>query len=239
METSLEQQQVDDGQGLAAPLRPGDLHRVRTFSGRQGRMSDLTRDRLARFGPARQLPPGPLDPPTAFGRVAPVTLEVGSGHGAAAIAYAASHPDHDLVALDVHVPGLARMLALADEAGVPNLRADREDAVAFLQDRVAPGQLDAVHLFFPDPWPKARHTKRRFVSAHTLDLVASRLAPGGAFLVATDITAYAAHVVHEVEAHGVLTVTRTPRPAWRPTSGFEAKGIAAGREVTDLRITHR
>lgn len=227
-------------QTLAEPLRPTDARRVRTFSGRQGRMSDLTRARLDAFGPRRQLPAGVLDPVATFGRAAPVVLEVGCGHGAAAVAYARTHPEHDLVAIDVHVPGLARLLAVAEEQGVgDNLRVERDDAVAFLEDRVRPGQLAAVHLFFPDPWPKARHAKRRFVRPDTLDLLLDRLAPDGAVLVATDITSYAEHVREQVRAHGGFVARETPRPAWRPMAGFEAKGVAAGRSVTDLRLERR
>ena len=223
---------------IGDPLRTTGRRHVLTFNGRQGRRSELTDARLARYGPRRQLPPGPLDPVAAFGRSAPVVLEIGCGHGAAAVAYAGSHPDRDLVALDVHVPGLARLMAVADEAGVgDNLRTDREDAIAFLEDRVAPGQLDAIHLFFPDPWPKERHRRRRFVRPDTLDLVADRLTAGGELLVATDQTFYAEHVVQVVTEHGGLSVEAVPRPSWRPVAGFEAKGIAAGRTITDLRIT--
>ncbi|MDQ2757984.1 MAG: tRNA (guanine(46)-N(7))-methyltransferase TrmB [Actinomycetota bacterium] len=231
-------QPTPDRRLIGDPLRTTGRHHVLTFNGRQGRRSELTDGRLARFGPRRQLPTGPLDPVAAFGRVAPVVLEIGCGHGAAAVAFAASHPDRDLVAIDVHVPGLARLMAVADEAGVgDNLRVDREDAIAFLVDRLAPGQLAAIHLFFPDPWPKPRHRGRRFVRPDTLDLIADRLAPGGALLVATDQDDYAEHVVHTVTDHGELSASSAPRPDWRPVAGFEAKGLAAGRTITDLRIT--
>lgn len=240
MSTAPPAQPEQPAQTLAEPLRATDVRRVRTFSGRQGRMSDLTRARLDEHGPRRQLPAGVLDPVATFGRVAPVVLEVGCGHGAAAVAYARTHPEHDLVAIDVHVPGLARLLAVADEQGVgDNLRVDRDDAVAFLQDRIRPGQLAAVHLLFPDPWPKNRHAKRRFVRQDTLDLLLDRLAPDGAVLVATDIASYAQHVRDQVAAHGGFVVEQTPRPGWRPMAGFERKGVAAGRTVTDLRLTRR
>src|SRR5699024_8143463 len=114
-----------------------------------------------------------------------LVLEIGSGHGAAARAYAAAHPVHDILAVEVHVPGIARMLAAADEEGLTNLRVHRGDALDLLHDAIPEGSLEAVHLFFPDPWPKARHAKRRLVQQPTLDLVASRLRPGGHLLVAT------------------------------------------------------
>ncbi len=211
---------------------------VRTFTPRW-RNSPLTDERMATLLPARALPDGPLDPEQAFGRRGPVVLEIGSGHGAAAIAYAATHPEADVVAVDVHVPGVARMLAAAEEAGVGNLWAHVGDALPLLTDRVAPGTLGAVHLFFPDPWPKQKHAKRRFVQQHTLDLLADRLVPGGVLLVATDIAGYAAHCRTQLAAHGGFDVVEGERPAWRPDDGFEAKGLRHGRSVTELRCTLR
>lgn len=213
------------------------LHRVRSYAARRGRHSALTRERMERHLPARALPDGPLVPQEAFGRCAPVVLEIGCGHGAAAVAYASAHPDHDLLAVDVHTPGLARMMASAHEADVPNLRVWQGDAVLLLEDRIASSSLAAVHLFFPDPWPKAKHAKRRFVTAHTLDLLADRLAPGGALLVATDQDFYAQHVLDQLELHGGWQVTVGDRPDWRPQAGFEAKGRRAGRSISDLRAT--
>ncbi|MEP7022089.1 MAG: tRNA (guanine(46)-N(7))-methyltransferase TrmB, partial [Pseudonocardiales bacterium] len=213
--------------------------RIRAFAGRQGRLSALTRERLERYLPVRSLPRGPLVPSEAFGRVAPLVLDIGCGHGAAAIAYASTHPTFDVVAVDVHVPGVARLLAAAQTAGVPNLRVEIGDAVALLSDRVGEGQLAAVHLFFPDPWPKQKHAKRRFVRESTLDLLLSRLARDGHVLVATDQPAYAEHVRLEVEAHGGFVARVVPRPAWRPLDGFERKAMAAGRAVTDLRLDRR
>ena len=213
--------------------------RVRSYAGRQGRLSALTRERLERYLPERSLPPGPLVPAAAFGRAAPVVLDIGCGHGAAAIAYAATHPGHDVLAVDVHVPGVARMLAAAELAGVPNLRVEIGDAVELLTDRVGESALAAVHLFFPDPWPKLRHAKRRFLRSATLDLLASRLAARGHVLVATDHAAYADHVRTEVAAHGGFVVMDVARPEWRPLDGFEQKGLEAGRTVTDLRLDRR
>jgi tRNA (guanine-N7-)-methyltransferase len=226
----------------SAPVgnRPStDPAQIRTYAGRSGRLSALTRERLDRYLPSRALPPGPLVPLEAFGREAPVVLDVGCGHGAAAIAYASTHPAHDVLAVDVHLPGMARFLAAADAADVANHRVESGDAVTLLTERMLPGQLAAVHLFFPDPWPKLKHAKRRFVQASTLDLLASRLTPDGHVLVATDQLAYAAHVRTEVRAHGGFMVLDVPRPAWRPVDGFERKGLAAGRRIVDLRLDMR
>jgi len=211
---------------------------VRTFTPRW-RNSPLTDERMATLLPARSLPEGPLVPEVAFGRVGPVVVEIGSGHGAAAIAYCEAHPSADLVAVEVHVPGVARMLAAADAAGVTNLWVHPGDALPFLTDRVAPSSLAAVHLFFPDPWPKNKHAKRRFVQQHTLDLVASRLEPGGVLRIATDISAYAAHARTQLAHHGRWDVVEGERPDWRPDDGFEAKGVRAGRTVTELTCTLR
>lgn len=215
------------------------LGRVRTYAGRQGRRSALTEERLERFLPSRGLPSGPFVPREAFGRQAPVVLDIGCGHGAAAIAYATAHPEHDVLAVDVHVPGIARLLAAADTARVPNLRVEIGDAVELLTDRLTPAQLAAAHLFFPDPWPKRGHAKRRFVQASTLDVLASRLTEHGFVLLATDQPAYAEHVRAEVAAHGAFVVGEAPRPPWRPLDGFERKGRAAGRTVVDLRLDRR
>ena len=209
--------------------------RVRSYNARRGRLSALTLDRMAELGPRHQIPDGTLDPLVAFGRDAPVVLEIGCGHGAAALAYAEAYPAHDVVAVDVFVPALARMLAEADRRSLANLWMHQGDAVQLLEDRIAPGSLQAVHLFFPDPWPKARHSRRRFLSAHTLDLVADALRTHGQLLVATDHDLYAAHARTELAAHGRFLVTEGDRPTWRPVDGFEAKGLAAGRRVTELR----
>jgi tRNA (guanine-N7-)-methyltransferase len=211
---------------------------VRTFTPRW-RNSPLTDTRMATLLPGRSLPDGPLLPEAAFGRSGPVVLEIGSGHGAAAIAYAAAHPEADVVAVEVHVPGVARMLAAADEAEVDNLWVHPGDAVPFLRDRVRPASLAAVHLFFPDPWPKKRHAKRRFLQQHTLDLLASRLRPAGVLLVATDHAGLAVHARGQLEHHGRWDLVEGERPAWRPDDGFEAKGLRAGRAVTELRCTLR
>ncbi|HET7822387.1 MAG TPA: tRNA (guanosine(46)-N7)-methyltransferase TrmB, partial [Ornithinibacter sp.] len=131
------------------------------------------------------------------------------------------------------------MLAAAEEAGVSNLWVHPGDAMPFLTERVPAGSLAAVHLFFPDPWPKNKHAKRRFVQQHTLNLLASRLAPGGVLRLATDIAAYAAHARAQLEHHGRWDVVEGERPPWRPDDGFEAKGLRAGRAVTELTCTLR
>ena len=214
--------------------------RVRSYNARRGRLSALTVERMQTLAPRHAVPAqGPVVAEQTFGRTAPVVLEIGCGHGAAALAYAAAHPEHDLLAVDVFTPALARMLAQAEGEGLTNLWMHEGDAVLLMADRVPSRSLAAVHLFFPDPWPKAKHAKRRFVSRQNLDLVADRLAPGGHLLLATDHDGYAAHARSELAAHGGFEVTEGERPGWRPTDGFEAKGLAAGRRVSEFRATPR
>lgn len=210
--------------------RPG----VRTFTPRW-RRSPLTEERIRTLLPGRRIPDGPLDPARAFARTAPVVVEIGSGHGAAAIAYAAGHPEVDVLAVEVHVPGVARMLARADTLALGNLWVECTDALPLLQHRIAPGSLSAVHLFFPDPWPKKRHAKRRFVQHHSLALIAERLAPGGRLLIATDHPGHARHVLAQLDAHGGWDVVEGERPSWRPTDGFEDKALRAGRAIHEFR----
>lgn len=199
-------------------------------------MSPLVRTRLERLGPGRSLPPGRFDPVVAFGRRAPVVVEIGCGHGDAALAYAAAFREHDLIAIDVYPPGVARLLAGADAVPVSNLRVEHGDAVVVLEERIGERMLDAVHLFFPDPWPKTRHAKRRFVSPANLDLLARVLRPDGHVLIATDQNFYVQHVLVQVAEHPRFVAHRAARPAWRPHRGFEVKGVAADRTITDLRL---
>lgn len=212
---------------------------VRSYAARRGRRSVLTLERMERLLPERGIPDGPLDPGSVFGRHAPLVLEVGCGHGAAALAHAVAYPEADVLAVDVHTAGIARLLAAADEAEVPNLRVHQGDAVQLLAERVPSSSLAAVHLFFPDPWPKAKHAKRRFVRPLTLDLVHARLVEGAALLVATDVPGYAEHALAELAAHGGFDVVVGDRPAWRPRDGFESKALAAGLAVTEIRATRR
>lgn len=214
--------------------RPG----VRTFTPRW-RTSALTAERMAQLLPSVEISSGPWDQEALFGRRGPLALEIGSGHGAAAIAYAARHPEVDLITAEVHVPGVARMLAAAQDADVHSLRVWRGDAVVLLRD-VLPGRsLSTIHLFFPDPWPKKKHAKRRFVQQHTLTLLRDALLDDGALRIATDHVVYAEHVREQVTAHGGWHLSEGERPEWRPTDGFEAKGIAAGRSITDFTLTPR
>ena len=218
----------------------GRRHRatVRTFTPRwrnSPRVDELMERLLPRYG----VPTTPLDPAELFGADLPVVLEIGSGYGESAIAYAREHPEHGIIAAEVHVPGVATLMAKAQDQGLDNLRTHRGDAIEYLLQCVGPAQLEAVHLFFPDPWPKVKHAKRRFVQQDTLDMILERLRPGGHLLIATDHAAYAGHVRSQLAQHPRVAVVEGERPAWRPSAGFEDKGKAVGREIHEFRVTEQ
>lgn len=211
----------------AAALHNG---RIRTFHGRHGRTTERMQRALDRLAPAHGL--GARPDPTR-----PLVLEVGCGNGDAAEAFCAAFPDVDLLAVDVHTPGVVHLLEVCESGRLPNLFTERGDAVEVLDDRISPSSLAGVHLFFPDPWPKARHHKRRFVRPDVLDLVADRLAPGGALRVASDVDDYVDWAVEHLDAHPAFEGGVTDRPPWRPVTRYEAAGLEEGRHPTDLTYT--
>ncbi len=187
---------------------------------------------------------GPLDVSRLFGRDAPLVLEIGAGMGDATIGMAAADPDRNYLAVDVHLPGLSRLLARAEREGVANVRAARGDALALLRDRnsIGPGTADAIHIFFPDPWPKARHHKRRLIQPATVALLRDRLRPGGILHTATDWADYADQMLEVLAADpGLVNVfdRAAPRPAYRPVTKYEQRGTDAGRAIVDLIFIRR
>ncbi len=182
----------------------------------------------------------PYDPAAWFGRSAPLVLEIGSGTGESTAAQAAAAPETDHLAVEVFEPGLAQLLMRIDEAGLANLRLLRGDAVDLLRERVPAGSLHGVRIYFPDPWPKRRHHKRRLVQPGFAALAASRLAPGGTLHLATDWPDYAVQMRAVCTAEPLLENTSTapdgwvPRPPWRPPTRFERRARTEGREVRDL-----
>lgn len=206
---------------------------IHTYRLRQGRTSNTALAALERLRPSLGLTPTDLlDPLRVFGRLAPLVVEIGSGMGEATAAMAAAHPEVDVVAVEVHRAGVAALLQRLERAHLTNVRVVEGDAVALLSDVVAPSSLTEVRVFFPDPWPKARHAKRRLLSASFAQLVAGRLAPAGRLHVATDWPAYAEQAV-EVMAP-VLDTQRVERPPTRPVTRFEQRGRAAGRASYDV-----
>ena len=175
----------------------------------------------------------PLDAAAAFGRTAPLVLEIGSGTGEAAVAMAAADPARDLLAVEVHTPGVATLLRRVEQEGLRNVRVAEGDGLQVLGAALGPGSLDEVRVFFPDPWPKSRHAKRRLVTRPFAALVADRLRPGGRLHVATDWPSYAEQVLEVVAASPDLAVVSRERGD-RPLTRFERRGVAAGRPIADV-----
>ncbi len=175
----------------------------------------------------------PFDPVAVFGRRAPLLLDVGIGFGDALTEMAAAEPQHDLIGCDVHTPGVASTLARIETMGLTNVRLLHGDALVFAQ-RLAPGSLSGIRIFFPDPWPKARHRHRRMASEANVDRFARLLEPGGVLHLATDIADYAVHAERVCAGHPELVGGVIDRPDWRPVTRYERKGLAAGRDIVDL-----
>ena len=219
------------GDPLAATHPPG----VRTFKRRSGRVTPGQTDARQRLWPRLGLSVDghPLDPPAVFGRVAPLVVEVGFGMGEATAEMAAAEPDHDVLAVDVHTPGQGNLLRLVERRGLTNVRVADGDARVLLADMLAPASVAVVRVFFPDPWPKTRHAKRRLMTPAFATLVADRLVDGGTLHLATDMAAYAD------EVRGVLAATPGLVPAdppWRATTRFERRGGRHGRPAHDVAV---
>jgi tRNA (guanine-N7-)-methyltransferase len=166
-----------------------------------------------------------------------VVLEIGCGFGEATVAMATVEPDVGIIALEVHTRGVARLLQNVDAAGLTNIRVANTDAVPFIRDCIAPLSLHGARIFFPDPWPKARHNKRRLIQPEFASLLASKLAPGAFLHCATDWQPYAEHMLEVLTASADFTNTTQnylPRPDWRPLTRYEQAGLDKGHAVFDL-----
>jgi tRNA (guanine-N7-)-methyltransferase len=217
---------------------------IRSFVLRQGRFS-LGQQRayemlMPRFG----VPYSPdfLDLNAAFGRPAPKILEIGFGMGETTARIAAEHPENDYLGVEVHTPGVGALLKRIDEQALTNIRVIQHDAVEVVRTMVSPGSLAGIHVFFPDPWPKKRHHKRRLLQAGFAELLATRLAQGGYLHAATDWQEYAEHILATLSAvdslenpHGGFAV----RPAARPETKFETRGRRLGHDSWDVIVRKR
>ena len=229
-----------------APAAPAEAppRAVRSYVLRAGRMGPGQRRALDTWG-ARYLVPWQATPPdwdAVFGRRAPRIVEIGFGMGDATAHIAAARPDVDFVGVEVHAPGVGALLKRIGEAGLANVRIVQHDAVQVLQSMFAPGTLAGVHVFFPDPWPKKRHHKRRLIQPPFVALLADRLAPGGTLHCATDWQPYAEQMLDVLGAEPTLANTAdafAPRPAYRPLTKFEARGLKLGHGVWDLVFRRR
>jgi tRNA (guanine-N7-)-methyltransferase len=198
---------------------------------------DALQRRLAALG--HTIGSGPLDVVGLFGRDAPLVLEIGAGMGDATLEMAAADPQRNYLAIDVHTPGIAKLLASAESMGLSNLRGARGDAIELLRDSASmpSGTVDAIHIFFPDPWPKARHHKRRMIQPDTVALLRDRLRPGGILHTATDWADYAEQMLEVLRADPQLRNLfdgPAPRPEHRPQTKYERRGAEAGRVIVDL-----
>ena len=228
----------EDRPSDAAPRRP-----VRSYVLRAGRMGTGQQRALAELGPRYVLPfqSQPLDPAALFDRQAPCVLEIGFGMGDATARIAQARADTDFIGVEVHEAGVGALLRLIGEQQLTNLRIVRHDAVEVLQHMVAPDSLAAVHVFFPDPWHKKRHHKRRLIQPPLVALIASRLQPGGVLHCATDWEPYAQQMLEVLSGEPLLTNTAPAadggwavRPDYRPLTKFEARGLRLGHGVRDL-----
>jgi tRNA (guanine-N7-)-methyltransferase len=219
---------------------------VVSFVNRGGRMTVGQTRAWERLWPSlgqdiASLPAGPVDLAGWFGRVAPVTLEIGSGMGETTAALAEAEPEVNYLAVEVYQPGLAQLMMRAETAGLKNLRLLRGDAVVLLEQHLPPDSLSAVRIFYPDPWPKKKHHKRRLVQPSLVAVVASRLALGGTLHLATDWEHYAEHMMAVCSAEPLLRNKFAdepdgwaPRPPWRPLTKFESRAEEEGRVSRDL-----
>lgn len=211
---------------------------------RQGRLTEAQRRALADLLPIYGVPfaASVLDLDRLFGRAAPKILEIGFGMGETTAAIAQAHPENDYLGVEVHSPGVGSLLRRIAALRLANLRVIRHDAAEVLEQMVAPGTLDGIHVFFPDPWPKKRHHKRRLLQPAFAALLASRLKPGAALHIATDWEDYAQQMLGVLSAEPALRNTAlrfAQRPETRPLTKFERRGLTLGHRVWDLVFRRR
>ncbi|MFL6707445.1 MAG: tRNA (guanosine(46)-N7)-methyltransferase TrmB [Massilia sp.] len=219
-------------------------HRIRSFVTRAGRLSIAQARALEELGPKFLIDysKAPLDFAAAFGRSAPVILEIGFGMGATTAHIAKAMPEKDFIGVEVHTPGVGSLLKQIGEEGLGNLRLIQHDAVEVLNNMIPDASLAGVHVFFPDPWHKARHNKRRLLQTPFVKLLAEKLAPGGYLHCATDWEDYAIQMLDVLGSEPLLQNTAegyAPQPAYRPLTKFENRGIKLGHGVWDLVFTRK
>ncbi|MFG2946534.1 tRNA (guanosine(46)-N7)-methyltransferase TrmB [Streptomyces adustus] len=224
--------------------------RIRSFQPRRSRVTTGQADALQRLWSRWGLDidgQRVVDLGEMFGNGNPVVLEIGFGMGEATAQMAAADPDTNVLGVDVHTPGQGNLLNLADHHGLSNVRVANGDAIILLREMLVPDSLAGLRVYFPDPWPKKRHHKRRLIQPEFLDLAATRLRPGAVVHCATDWEPYAEQMLDVLDAHPDFENTRaeggfSPRPAFRPVTRFEGQGLDKGHVVNDLlfrRVQHR
>jgi tRNA (guanine-N7-)-methyltransferase len=217
---------------------------IRSFVVRAGRMGRGQVRALVELAPRYVISygPQPIDAAALFGRRTPLVLEIGFGMGDATATIAQALPDTDFIGVEVHPPGVGSLLQRIEERGLTNLRIVQHDAVPVLENMISPASLAGVNVYFPDPWHKKRHHKRRLIQPAFVALLANRLAPGGTLHCATDWQPYAEQMLAVLQAEPTLRNTAegfAPRPAHRPLTKFEARGLGLGHGVWDLVFEKR
>jgi len=223
----------------AAAAHPRASRPIRSYVVRPGRMGPGQQRAMAELGPRFLLPdaPGEIDFSACFGRAAPTVLEIGFGMGDATAQIAAALPATNFLGIEVHPPGVGALLRQVGERQLTNLRIVQQDAVDVLERRIADRALAGVHIYFPDPWHKLKHNKRRLVQAPFVAFLATKIAPGGYLHCATDWEPYAQQMLAVLSVEPALRNTAAgyaPKPAWRPLTKFEARGLRLGHGVWDL-----
>lgn len=222
---------------------PRERRAIRSFVLRQGRMSPAQQRACDELYPRYGVAPGsPLNWAAIFGNALPVVLEIGFGMGETTAAIARAKPDVNFLGVEMHWPGVGALLRRVDAQQLANVRVLRHDAVDVVANMIAPASLAGAHVFFPDPWPKKRHHKRRLLQPAFVHALARTLAPNAYLHVATDWAPYADDVLATLGAEPLLANTAkgfAPRPPWRPLTKFEQRGLARGHEVFDLLFVRR
>nr|WP_084199634.1 tRNA (guanosine(46)-N7)-methyltransferase TrmB [Noviherbaspirillum autotrophicum] len=219
-------------------------HRIRSFVTRAGRLSTAQARAIETLAPQFCIPyvKAPFDFSQAFGRSAPTILEIGFGMGDTTAKIAAGMPEKNFIGVEVHTPGVGSLLKLIGEQNLANLRIIQHDAFEVITHMIAPESLAGVHIFFPDPWHKARHNKRRLIQSPFVELLCSRITSGGYLHCATDWQDYAEQMLQVLGAEPSLrntAETYAPRPAYRPVTKFENRGLRLGHGVWDLVFEKR
>ena len=248
-QTSPDSQVPPSSSSPAAGAAPADVahpRAIRTFVRRAGRVTTGQAKAYAQWGETYLVPyaPTPFDAPAAFGRSAPLVLEIGFGMGEATAHIAGTLPDINFLCCEVHEPGIGALLKRIGEQNLTNIRICPHDAVEVLDHMLPPGSLHGVHIFFPDPWHKTRHHKRRLIQPPLVHKLAQRLTPGGYLHCATDWQPYAEQMLEVLSAEPLLANTSphpdgyADKPHYRPLTKFEKRGLRLGHGVWDL-VFHR